>query len=143
MFPTFVGRTRVPGLVALAALLLGAALLSAQEKDTPKSGGGNVKKDKEKAVTAETIRQALDRPVTFELNDQPLQQLVSQMAEQLKFPIVIDRTAVMHLGLENPNETQANLKVKDVKLRSALRTLLSQYNLSFVVVGEALLITTE
>src|SRR5262245_14660125 len=141
MFPTFARRARTPGLLTLAVVLLGAALLSAQEKDSPKGGGGKAKQDKE--LTAETSRQALDRPVTFELNDQPLQQLVSQMAEQLKFPIVIDRTAVMHLGLENPNETQANLKVKDVKLRSALRTLLSQYNLSFVVVGEALLITTE
>jgi hypothetical protein len=137
------GRRKSAGLLTLAVALLGAALLSAQEKDAPKGGGVKAKKEKEKELTAETIRQALDRPVTFELNDQPLQQLVNQMAEQLKFPIVIDRTAVMHLGIENPNESQASLKVKDVKLRSALRTLLSQYNLSFVVVGEALLITTE
>src|SRR5262249_5715156 len=53
-----------------------------------------------------------------------------------------DRAVLQGMGVE-PNEMNVDFKAKNIKLRSALRNLLAQYNLAFGVVGDSLLVSTE
>jgi hypothetical protein len=99
--------------------------------------------DPKKADTpAEKIRKALDQVTDLEITDQPLHLAVAQLREQTKLNFVLDRQMLANLGID-PEQTPINIKLQNVKLRSALRTMLGQYNLSYALVGDAVVITTE
>src|SRR4029079_17953732 len=55
---------------------------------------------------------------------------------------VLDRTVLQQMGFE-PESLTVELKMKEGKLRNALRAIAGQYNLTFAIVGDALVITTE
>jgi hypothetical protein len=43
----------------------------------------------------------------------------------------------------DPNEMPVTARLKDVKLRAGLRTVLAQYNLGYAAVGDTIIVTTE
>jgi hypothetical protein len=91
---------------------------------------------------AEKNRKALDRIVSVEFSDQVLSAVLNQLSEQTKLKFVLDRQAVAGMAGNDP-EMPISVKLQEVKLRSALRTILAQYNLSYVVIDETVLVTTE
>jgi hypothetical protein len=90
----------------------------------------------------ELIREALDRTVTLDIDGQPLHLAIKQLGEQSGVNIVLDRVAVQLLSLD-PERVQVNFKGKDVKLRTALDSILDEHNLRIAVVGDVVLLTTE
>ena len=119
-----------------AGLALAWTLSAAAAPVTPEP-----KKDKA-APTGEKIRQALDKTVTLELAGQPLTAAVQKMSEEMGVPLVVDTFTIQQMGLD-PNQMMIHFKGKDVKARSALRSVLGQFNLSFAIVGDNILITTD
>ena len=93
-------------------------------------------------TAAEAIRKALDSGGTFEFADVTLDAVLRTLGEQYKIDIVLDRTVIQQMGFE-PETMPVKLQMKNGKLRNALRALVGQYNLTFAVVGDALVITTE
>ena len=100
------------------------------------------KKTEATGTTPDAIRKALDSPNDFEFKDLNLAAIITTIAEQYKIQIIIDRNAVMQMGIA-PEEMIVELNMKKTKLRTALRALVSQYNLTFAVADGTLLITTE
>lgn len=99
--------------------------------------------DKLKGETpAEKVRKALDQVIDVDIENQSLQLAIAQLREQTKVNFVLDRLTAAGMGV-NPDEGSVNLKLQKVRLRTALRTLLNQYSLSFAIVGETVLITSE
>ena len=98
-------------------------------------------KDNSKSA-AEAIRRALDEPVSLEVGDQSLVAVLAQLADIGKVPIVLDRSAMQMMGVE---ATEANvvLRAKEMKLKTAIRTVAGQHGLSFAVVGDHVLVSTE
>ncbi len=101
-----------------------------------------VKKSEATGTTPDAIRKALDSPNDFEFKDLNLAAIIATIAEQYKIQIIIDRNAIMQMGI-SPEEMIVELNMKKTKLRTALRALVSQYNLTFAVADGTLLITTE
>src|SRR5262245_23398609 len=99
-------------------------------------------KDARKPTTAEAIRKALDEPVSLEVSEQPLAGVVAQLADLGKVPVIVDRNALQSMGIE-PTEAMVNLRAKEMKLRTALRTVAGQHGLSVAVVGDHVLVSTE
>ena len=124
---------------ALAALPLAWALTAAVSTAAPAT---KEEPRPRKESPAEILRKALNLTVSLELNEQPLATALAQIAEQNKVNIVLDRTFIGNMGID-PDSTNINLKVKDVKLRTALRALLTPHNLGFAVVGDMILVSTE
>jgi hypothetical protein len=92
---------------------------------------------------AEQVRKALDQVLgTVEIIDQPFDQAVAQLHEQTKINFVLDRLTIQQLGVDATNAA-VNLKLQNVKCRAVLRALLGQYNLSYAVVGDTVVITSE
>ncbi len=91
---------------------------------------------------AEKIRRALDQVTDLEIDNQSFQLAVAQLREQTKVNFVLDRQSVASVGVDIDN-MPVSVKLQKVKLRSGLRTFLGQHNLSFAIVGDAVLITTE
>jgi type II secretory pathway component GspD/PulD (secretin) len=119
--------TRAAALVAVVA----AAALAAPVNDR-----------KVRETTPEGVRRVLDQTTNLEFNNVPLQDAVTQLGEQVKLNIVLDRASAQQAGLD-PNEMTVTVRLKEVKLKAGLRNMLSQYNLTYAVLGDTLLITTE
>jgi hypothetical protein len=92
---------------------------------------------------AEKVRKVLDQATDLELENQSLDAAISQLREQFKLNIVLDRWALQQMGYDPASLILPTVHLKNVKLRSALRTAFSQYNLSYAILGGTVLITTE
>jgi len=127
---TFSGRWLV--VVGLALVLT-----QAQGAPTPK-----IEPKPKEMPQAEYIRRLLDSKVNLEFSGTNLTAAVAQLSEDYRVNFVLDKAAVTAMGFD-PNDLPVESKLKDVKLRTGLRTMMGQYGLSFAVVGDSILITTE
>ena len=91
---------------------------------------------------ADKIRKELDRAVSLDIDQQPLALAISQVQELTKINFVLDRLTLTQSGLD-PDQLTVTLKLKDVKARSALRSLLTPYNLNYAILGETVLVSTD
>jgi hypothetical protein len=121
--------------VALAWMLNVAAVTAAPVPT-------DAKKDKP-AAPAEKIRQALDKAVTVpDMKGEPLTTAIQKVSEVIGVPLVLDTFTIQQMGID-PGQLQVHFGAKDMKARTALRSLLGQFNLSFAIVGDNILVTTD
>jgi hypothetical protein len=127
---------------AVAAALLAWALLPLSAPAAPAPPAAD--RDAAAANPAEKAREALDRAVTLRIDRLSLAAAVAQLRDKAKLNIAIDNPSIQQLGFtaEQP-PAPVQLDVKDVKARAALRKMLDPYGLTFVVVGDAVVVTTE
>src|SRR5262249_16215003 len=71
-----------------------------------------------------------------------LQLAIAQLKEQTKVNFVLDRQFASMMGIDVDN-TPVTHKAFKKKLRAHVRALLAPYNLSFGIVGDTVLISTE
>ena len=119
-------------LVALVWALFVKLSVMAAPVTTP-SGGPNA---------ADKARKALDQVISVEFAEQPLHAALAQLGEQTKLRFVLDRLTIAQMGLADP-ELPVSAKLQDTKLRVALRSMLAQYGLSFVLIEDTVLVTTQ
>ena len=72
--------------------------------------------------------------------DQPLEDVVAQLADEYGIPIHINTPALKKVGISS--DTKINLSIHNVTLRSALRLMLRSHQLTYVIEDEVLVITT-
>jgi hypothetical protein len=112
--------------------------------DKPSSASGE--------TAAEKLRKALDQVRDLEIAEQPLDDAVNQLREQTGINFTIDRTAVPAMlsvptGTFSPVEVPSTFHKFHVRtwrmpLRLALSRMLRKHNLTHVLVGDTVLITT-
>jgi len=115
--------------VALGWWLAAADVSGAED---PKKGNGPVDK----------VRKGLEEVITIDLSEQTLSLAIKQLSEQTKLNIVVDRVAIGQMGYD-PEQLQVSVKLKEAKVKSVLRSVLSPYNLSFVILGDTLLVSSD
>jgi len=83
--------------------------------------------------------------VTVNFDGQSLSAAIAQFRDKTKLNIVLDAPAITGQLASAPDGTAVKVQadLKDVKVRAALRVLLGPYDLTFVVLGASILITTE
>ena len=91
---------------------------------------------------AEKNRKLLDQSVSAEFAEQPLHAVLTTLGEQTKIKFVLDRMTMAQVGLSE-GDLPVTAKLQDVKPANGLKTILGQYGLSFVVLDDAVLVTTE
>ncbi|MGH7192098.1 MAG: hypothetical protein ACREJM_01030, partial [Candidatus Saccharimonadales bacterium] len=87
------------------------------------------------------IEQALDGPAEFDLADVPLKDVANMLTAQYGISVQLDARALEDAGLGS--ETPVTRQVRDVSLRSALRLLLGEFDLTYVIRNEVMLITSK
>jgi hypothetical protein len=102
--------------------------------------------DKEKPPTAtEKLRKSLNDAVTIKIDGKSLTEAVEMLREKTKINFVLDGDAIeKELGWrpdKPPKPVQVDLT--DVKVKTALRTILSPYSLGYGLVGDTVLIADE
>ena len=90
------------------------------------------------------IYDALDRPVSqaLDFNETPLRAAISQLSDEFDLPIVPDVRALDEAGLDL-DATTVTKRLSGIRLRSALRLLLEEADLTYLVKDEVLVITTR
>ncbi len=88
------------------------------------------------------INEALDKRATFDFVDMPLQTVVDFLMDTLdgEIEIQLDNRALADAGMGS--DSLVNLKAKYVPIRTALRLVLGEHDLTFLIKDEVLLITT-
>jgi hypothetical protein len=88
------------------------------------------------------IAAALDRKATFQFAETPLADVVVFVEDLLehKVPIELDIRALEDAGVGA--DTPVTLRVKDVKLRTALKLLLDEYDLAYLIRDDVMVIMT-
>ncbi len=97
---------------------------------------------KEQATPAEKVKKQLDQNVSVEITDQTLTLALNQLREQTKINFVLDKLGIQQMG-QDPDQMPVNVKLKDVKARTALRSILSPYNLGYAIIGDTILIGND
>lgn len=87
------------------------------------------------------IRMALDKPTTASFVNLPLMDAVEQLGRQHDIPMVVDRRALEEMGIAS--DTPVSLSLRNVTLRSFLRLLLRELDLTYIIRQEVLQITTK
>ncbi|MFT5094981.1 MAG: hypothetical protein ACI93T_003825, partial [Porticoccaceae bacterium] len=97
--------------------------------------------DLHKATTAERrITAALDDQTTINFADTPLTDVVDYLSRTHEIPIILDTVAIEEAGLlvDEP----VNLVLAGITLQSALKIMLSEFELTYVIEDEVMKITT-
>ena len=89
----------------------------------------------------EQIFDALRQPTTMEFIEMPLQDVVDYVEDLHDIEVEIDFRAIEEVGLSSDTPITRNLK--GISLRSALRLVLGELDLTYTVRDEVLLITTR
>jgi hypothetical protein len=123
----------------VAALAFAVALSAAPAAPVPPA-----REDKKAAeAPAEKVRKALDHNIaSLEIENQALALALDQLHEEAKINFVLDRATIAQMGIDVDSVT-VKTKLQNVKVRAALRTILNQYGLSYAVVGDSVVVTTE
>ncbi|RLS51592.1 MAG: hypothetical protein DWH87_00185, partial [Planctomycetota bacterium] len=88
------------------------------------------------------IYDALDNPVeNFEFNETSLRDVIAQIRDSQGIPIELDQKALDEAGLDL--DTPVTKNISGVSLRSALRLLLGEIDLTYLIKDEVMLITTK
>ncbi|NBT13255.1 MAG: hypothetical protein EBS56_06700, partial [Planctomycetia bacterium] len=88
------------------------------------------------------IYDALEKPVqNFEFTETPLRDVIAQIQDAQGIPVQIDTKAFEDAGLDL--ETPVTKNLSGISLRSALRLLLGDLDLTYLVKDEVLMITTK
>lgn len=95
---------------------------------------------------AQALRKKLDRPVTLDIVDQPLDQALKLLGDEAGVRLALEMDVSPHVPVANPGDERAlpraTLKAKGMKLRQALRSLLEPQQLHFGIVGDRVAIGT-
>ncbi len=86
-------------------------------------------------------RKALDDLTDMNYQGRTLNDVITDLKEKAKVPVIIDNT-VYQFGLD-PNQPVINVNLKQVKMRDGLKAVLAPYNLKFGLTAEGLFISTE
>ena len=97
----------------------------------------------ENPQTAARIRTALKGPLHprgLHFDDAPLEEVVVSISQEYGIPMLLDQRALADAG-QGPADT-VKTHLNGIGLRSALKTMLRQLNLTFIIRDEVLLVTT-
>lgn len=96
---------------------------------------------------AEKLRQALDQTMAFDFQGGTLADVIQHLKEKTKINFMMDAFVLQNMGIgvdPNGNPLTVDLKAdKNTKIRTTLQRFLSPYNLTYVILSDSVLITSE
>jgi hypothetical protein len=96
---------------------------------------------KERDPSQTRIRAALDEKTELDFTDQPLSDVIEYLKAKHEIEIQLDQKALADAGVSS--DTTVTRNIKGITLRSALRLLLGELDLTYVIQNGALMITTK
>ena len=127
-------------LVAVLGLVTASAVLAEEKpkpKKTPKPAAA---KQPPLGVGEAAIKKALAQPTEMEFIETPLSDVIDYLKDRHHIEIQLDNKAMGDVGIGG--DTPVTKNIKGITFRSALKLLLQELNLTYMILDEVLLITT-
>lgn len=86
------------------------------------------------------LLQALEQPVTLTLNQLPFAQVIQDLSDRLGEPILMDKASLQIAQIDTNMPVTLNLR--EVSLRTALRKILQDQGLTYIIRNETIEVTT-
>ncbi len=102
-------------------------------------------KDDKSVNPVEKLHKDLDKTISIKIDKQPLNLAMDKLHERTNINFVLDGLTIQQqLGFTpDAPPTPVDVDLKDVKVRTALRTILAPYGLSYAPIGDTVVVTTE
>jgi hypothetical protein len=132
---------------SLRTLAAGAALaLALAQSPALAAPASPAAADKDTSLSpAEKLRKELDATITLKFDKQTLGAAVELLRQKTKVGIVLDSVTIQqqlgYLPEQSPNTV--DIDVKDAKVRTILRSIVTPFGLSYAPIGDVVVITTE
>ncbi len=94
------------------------------------------------AIAAHKIKQALESPTEFDFNDTSLSDVIDYLASKHGIDILMDKKGLTDSAVD-PSAPVTRAVRHPVRLRSALKLLLEEFDLTWVIRDDVLLITSK
>jgi type II secretory pathway component GspD/PulD (secretin) len=105
--------------------------------------GGGGDSGTEDPSPAEKIRKALEQPTFLEFGGTSLYEVAQHLKEKTRINWVVDQYTLQQMGLDSNTGNIVLKNERTVKLRSGVQRLLNAYNLTYVILEDSVLITSE
>ncbi len=86
------------------------------------------------------ILKSLDQPISLGYKDAPFEDVIKFISTQMNQPILLDKSALAEANIQS--NTPVSIDLKNVATRTALRKLLQDHNLTFIMKEETLQVVT-
>jgi hypothetical protein len=96
-----------------------------------------------RAAPTDKIRRTLEQIVSLDYQGNSFVEAISHLKERTQLPIIVDQVALRQIGLGEGSFFSVELRNSRGKVRHALQQFLNGFNLTYVIVEDAVLITTE
>ena len=98
----------------------------------------------EAPTLAEKVRKDLNRTVTLKIDNKPLNVAVEALHDAAKMNIVLDSVTVQQqLGFTPDMSPPFSIDLKDAPVRTALREIADSFGLTYVVIDDTVILTTD
>ena len=124
-----------------AVWLLASSAVLSQEKPRDKQPQPPAANEPRSGACEAAIEKALASPTQVEFVDTPLQDVIDYLKDYHRIEIQVDTKALNDVGISPTTPITKNLK--GISLRSALKVMLHELCLTYVIQDEVLLITTQ
>src|SRR5262249_40658048 len=94
-------------------------------------------------TAADKIRKTLDQVIALEYQGNSFSEAINHLKDRTQLPILVDQMALQQNGLVDNGPVNIELRNTRGKVRQALQHLLASHNLTYVIIEDSLLITTE
>jgi hypothetical protein len=93
-------------------------------------------------TSADKIRKTLDSVINLDYEGYSFSEAMGHLRERTQLPVIVDQVALRRLGIVE-GQVSVELRGTRTKVRQALQQLLTGFNLTYVILEDTLLITTE
>ena len=102
-------------------------------------------KDDKSVSPVEKLHKNLDKTISIKIEKQPLNLALDMLHAKSNVNFVLDGLTIQQQLGFTPDmpPTPVDVDLKDVKVRTALRTILAPYGLSYAPIGDTVVVTTE
>jgi type II secretory pathway component GspD/PulD (secretin) len=123
-----------------------SAMLPIGDIEFPKDWAAKTKMRKaaQNPMTAKerAILESLDKSITFNVQDAKLYEVIDQLSDLLKQPIVLDDEALKGANVSEDAQVTSRAR-RPVAARTVLRTVLGQLDLTYVIKDQSIYVTTK
>ena len=105
--------------------------------------GVAVAQTEERPAPGDRIRKKLEQVISFDYSGQSLRDAIAHVQDRTQLPIVIDPIALQQVGVVDGGPQQIEVKNARSKVRQVLQGFLQSYGLTYVILEDNILITTE
>ncbi|MBX9677847.1 MAG: hypothetical protein K2X38_03710 [Gemmataceae bacterium] len=133
-------RSMVPLRFLALAFVLGWSLSHSSVFGQTEAG----KEASKSTATAEKVRKTLDQVLLLDYEGQSLEEALRHLKEKTQIHFMVDHFALQNMGIpigEVP--MQVSLKGNGIKVRQSLQRMLNPYGLTYVILDDGVLVTTE